>query len=62
MRTVIVRLFEPAPGAGSVEMHGFVEDVGRGRRERFTGAEQLLAVFARITAMDEGTDSSLEAT
>ncbi|MGH3717081.1 MAG: hypothetical protein ACRDT4_27010 [Micromonosporaceae bacterium] len=50
MRTIIVRLFEPAPAAGSVEPHGFVEDVERGTRERFTRAAQLLEAIEKIAA------------
>lgn len=53
MRTVIVRLFEPAPDAGPVELHGFVEDVGRGTRQRFVQGTQLLAAIERIAGQRE---------
>lgn len=48
MRTIIVRLFEPAQAAGNVELHGFVEDVERGTRQRFTEAAQLLDAIQRL--------------
>lgn len=48
MRTVIVRLFEPAIGAGDVDLSGFVEDVACGTRQRFTGAHELVEVIGRI--------------
>lgn len=48
MRTVIVRLFEPATGTGEVELSGFVEDVAGGTRQRFSGAEELLDAMTRI--------------
>ncbi|MGH3739329.1 MAG: hypothetical protein ACRDT6_27575 [Micromonosporaceae bacterium] len=50
MRTIIVRLFEPAADTGDVHLHGFVEDIGRGTRQRFTRAAQLLAAIEAIAA------------
>ncbi|MGH2601715.1 MAG: hypothetical protein ACRDQW_00305 [Haloechinothrix sp.] len=49
MRTVIVRLFESAQGAGEVGMSGFVEDVASGLRQRFTDAQELLNAIACIS-------------
>jgi hypothetical protein len=48
MRTIIVRLFEPAAAAGPVELHGFVEDVRRGTRRQFTRPAQLLEEIQKI--------------
>lgn len=48
MRTIIVRLFEPAQAAGDVELHGFVEDVEHGTRHRFTRPAQLLETIQRL--------------
>lgn len=48
MRTVIVRLFEAAAGAGEVGLSGFVEDVACGTRQRFTGAQELVELIGRI--------------
>jgi hypothetical protein len=50
MRTVIVRVFEPAPGTGEVELRGFVDDVTRGTSERFTGTVELLTALQRIVS------------
>jgi hypothetical protein len=48
MRTIIVRLFEPATAAGPVGLHGFVEDVQRGTRRHFTRPAQLLEEIQKI--------------
>ncbi|MQA25681.1 MAG: hypothetical protein GEU94_09440 [Micromonosporaceae bacterium] len=48
MRTIIVRLFEPAPDAGEVDLHGFVEDVESGARRRFIQGSQLLEAIEEI--------------
>lgn len=48
MRTVIVRLFEPADGMGEVELSGFVDVVALGTRRRFSGAEELVAAIGDI--------------
>jgi hypothetical protein len=45
MRTLIVRVFEPAPGAGPVALRGVVEDVRSGTARPFRGEEQLLAAL-----------------
>jgi hypothetical protein len=47
MRTLIVRIFEPAPGAGPVAPRGVVEDVRTGTATRFRGEAQLLAAIMR---------------
>lgn len=48
MRTIIVRLFEPAPATGRVDLHGFVEDIETGGRRRFTQGAQLLRAIEEI--------------
>jgi hypothetical protein len=55
MRTIIVRAFEPVPGRGWSDLRGFVEDVATGSRERFVGAEELVAAVARILRRAELT-------
>jgi hypothetical protein len=45
MRTLIVRVFEPAPEAGPVPLHGVVEDVRSGTTRSFRGEAQLLAAL-----------------
>jgi hypothetical protein len=45
MRTFVVRLFEPAPGAGPVTLRGVVEDVRTGTTTSFRSEEQLLAAI-----------------
>jgi hypothetical protein len=46
MRSVIVRLFEPAPGTGRVAWCGLVEDVRTGVTWQFDGGDQLLRAIA----------------
>jgi hypothetical protein len=46
MRSVIVRLFEPAPGTGMVAWRGLVEDVRTGVTRQFDGGDQLLRAIA----------------
>ncbi len=53
MRTFVVRLFEPAPGAGPVTLRGVVEDVRTGTATSFRGEEQLLAAIALAAGGDE---------
>lgn len=48
MKTVIVRLFDPATGTGEVELSGFVEDVAAGTRQRFSGQQELMEAIGRI--------------
>lgn len=48
MRTVIVRLFEPADGMGDVELSGFVDVVAIGTRHRFSGADELVAAIGAV--------------
>ncbi|MGH3516606.1 MAG: hypothetical protein ACRDQ7_04180 [Haloechinothrix sp.] len=60
MRTLIVRLFEPAEGAGGVGLSGFVEDVSKGIRQRFCDAQELLDAIARVA--DRGTSGMPEET
>jgi hypothetical protein len=50
VRTVIVRLFEPAPGTGPVGLRGIVEDLVGGTSERFSGPVELLDVIEGIAA------------
>jgi hypothetical protein len=45
MRTFIVRIFEPAPDAGTVALRGVVEDVRTGSSTAFHGESELLAVL-----------------
>lgn len=52
MRTFVVRLFEPAPGAGPVTLHGVVEDVRTGTSTSFQGEQQLLAAIAPARGTD----------
>lgn len=52
MRTVIVRLFEPAEGAGDVALSGFVEDVALGTKHRFSGGEELLTAIGFVADTD----------
>jgi hypothetical protein len=53
VRTVIVRLFEPAPGTANVGLRGIVEDLAHGTRQPFLGVEELLAAIERAAASDE---------
>lgn len=59
MRSVIVRLFEPAPGTGPVGLCGIVEDVRTGARWQFRGDDQLLAALAQATG-DRGGETEPE--
>jgi hypothetical protein len=52
MRSVIVRLFEPAPGTGQVAWCGLVEDVRTGATWQFDGGEQLLRAIAAASIGD----------
>jgi hypothetical protein len=52
MRSVIVRLFEPAPGTGQVAWCGLVEDVRTGATWQFDGGEQLLRAIAEAANDD----------
>lgn len=47
-RTVVVRLFEPAPATGRVELRGVVEDVARRSSEGFAGTAELVSALERI--------------
>jgi hypothetical protein len=60
MRTIIVRLFEPAQAAGRVELHGFVEDVERGTRRRFTEPAQLLETIQEMAGHPESDTAAAE--
>jgi hypothetical protein len=55
MRSVIVRLFEPAPGTGGVPWCGLVEDVRTGATWQFDGGDQLLRAIA-AAANGDGRD------
>lgn len=59
MRSVIVRLFEPAPGTGRVAWCGLVEDVRTGVTRQFDGGDQLLRAIA-AAARGEGCESGEE--
>ncbi|MQA62222.1 MAG: hypothetical protein GEU86_12135 [Actinophytocola sp.] len=53
MRTVIVRLFEPAEGAGDVVLSGFIEDVALGTKRPFSGGNELLTAIRSVVDHDE---------
>lgn len=59
MRTVIVRLFEPAEGAGDVALSGFVEDVALGTKHRFSSGEELLTAIGFVADHGE-TEAGVE--
>lgn len=53
MKTVIVRVFEAAPGSGQVRLHGVVEEVRTGMSVPFHGAGQLLRAIEEATGAGE---------
>jgi hypothetical protein len=58
VKTVIVRVFEPAPDTGPVALRGLVEDVRTGSANPFQGSEQLLAAI--VAALDNDGDLPAE--
>lgn len=48
MKTIIIRLFEPAPGTGQVALHGVVEDVRTGSTAAFDSVDELLRTVAAL--------------
>lgn len=49
MRTIIVRVFEPAPGCRQAPLQGVVEDVRTGVSLPFHGGDDLLRAVALAT-------------
>jgi hypothetical protein len=59
--TFVVQIWVSAdPGSSRGELHGFVEQVGSGRRERFRSAQELIKLFEldRSDRLRDPTDLS----
>jgi len=56
MRTLIVRVFQPAADTGPLVLQGVVEDVRSGVSTPFRGGERLLAAITQALARDDDPD------
>lgn len=53
MKTLIIRIFEPAPGTPAVGVRGIVEDLVHATTESFSDVSELLLAIERAIAPDQ---------